>query len=62
MVWLLLKQLYGRRQKSGVLTDKKGRKRCAEVPHLFYHEETEVCLEVHVDDFYAVGPGEAAGF
>ena len=69
MVWLLLKQLYGRRPAprafsdfcSGVLTDKIGMKRCAEVPHLFYDEETEVCLEVHVDDFYAVGPGEAAG-
>lgn len=69
MVWLLLKQLYGRRPApktfsdfcSGVLTDKIGMKRCAEVPHLFYHEETEVCLEVHVDDFYAVGPGETAG-
>ena len=46
---------------SGVLTNKIGMKRCVEVPHLFYDEETEVCLEVHVDDFYAVGPGEAAG-
>ena len=69
LVWLLLKQLYGRRPAprkfsdfcSGVLTDKIGMKRCVEVPHMFYCEETEVCLEVHVDDFYAVGPGDAAG-
>ena len=69
LVWLLQKQLYGRRPAprafsnfiAGVLTEKIGMKRCIEVPHLFYHEETEVCLEVHVDDFYAVGPGESAG-
>ena len=30
-------------------------------PPSFYHPETEVCLEVHVDDFYAVGPGDSAG-
>ena len=68
-VWQLVKQLYGRRPAprafsdfvAGVLIDEIGMKRCVEVPHLYYHEETEVCLEVHVDDFYAVGPGEAAG-
>ena len=68
-VWQLVKQLYGRRPAprafsdfvAGVLIDEIGMKRCIEVPHLYYHEETEVCLEVHVDDFYAVGPGEAAG-
>ena len=36
-------------------------KRCIEVPHLYYHEGASVCLEVHVDDFYAVGPGASAG-
>ena len=68
-VWQLVKQLYGRRPAprafsdfvAGVLIDEIGMKRCVEVPHLYYHEETEVCLEVHVDDFYAVGPGESAG-
>ena len=33
--------------------------RCAEVPHLYHHVKEQVSLEVHVDDFYAVGPGTA---
>ena len=47
-VWQLVKQLYGRRPAprafsdfvAGVLIDKIGMKRCVEVPHLYYHEET----------------------
>ena len=68
-VWQLTRQLYGRRIAprafsdfaAGILVQKVGMKRCIEVPHLYFHEGTSVCLEVHVDDFYAVGPGGSAG-
>ena len=68
-VWRLTRQLYGWRIAprafsdfaAGILVHKLGMKRCIEVPHLYYHEGASVCLEVHVDDFYAVGPGVFAG-
>ena len=33
--------------------------RCEEVPHLYFHPVKKVAIEVHLDDFYAVGPGNA---
>ena len=68
-VWVLERQLYGRQKAprlfgdfaSGVIVDKVGFLRCPEVPHIYHHVKEQVTLEVHVDDFYAVGPGNAAG-
>ena len=65
-VWQLAKQLYGRQKAprrfgdhaAGIIVDRVGCQRCPEVPHLYFHEEEGVALEVHVDDFYAVGPGQ----
>ena len=67
-VWQLAKQLYGRQKAprqfgdhaAYVIVDEVGCRRCPEVPHLYFHEEEGVALEVHVDDFYAVGPGHSA--
>ena len=68
-LWILERQLYGRQKAprlfgdfaAGIIVDKAGFLRCPEVPHIYHHVKEQVTLEVHVDDFYAVGPGNAAG-
>ena len=65
--WKLAKQLYGRRPAPRKFSDKVASVmcqelqmlRCKEVPHLYFHPIKKVAIEVHVDDFYAVGPGNA---
>ena len=65
--WKLEKQLYGRRPAPRKFSDKVASVmcqelkmlRCQEVPHLYFHPIKKVAVEVHVDDFYAVGPGNA---
>ena len=66
-VWKLLKQLYGRQKAprefgdlvASTLVEGLAFDRCVEVPHIYYHREEQVAMEVHVDDFYCVGPGNA---
>eukprot|EP00435_Cladocopium_sp_Y103_P031934 s1307_g8.t1 len=66
-LWKLERQLYGRQHAprefgdyaSGVIVGRAGCERCAEVPHLYYHREEGVAIEVQINDFYAVGPGNA---
>lgn len=65
----LERQLYGRRpaprrfgdKVAPVMCEKLQTVRCKEVPHLYFHPTKGVAIahEVHVDDFYAVGPGNA---
>ena len=65
--WKLAKQLYGRRpaprkfsdKVASVMCQELSMLRCKEVPHLYFHPVKKVAIEVHVDDFYAVGPGNA---
>jgi len=67
--WKLERQLYGRRpgpaprkfgdKVSKIMCQDLGMNRCKEVPHLYFHPVKEVAIELHVDDFYAVGPGNA---
>ena len=64
--WQLAKQLYGRQKPprrfgnyvAYIVVDRVGCRRCPEVPHLYYYEEEGVALEVYMDDFYTVGPGQ----
>ena len=64
--WLLKKALYGRRtatkrwnKKLTSVLESIGVMSCDAQPSLFYCKETDVAVEVHVDDFDTAGPDEA---
>ena len=64
--WLLKKALYGRRtppkrwnKKLTAVLESMGVMSCDAQPSLFYCKETDVAVEVHVDDFDIAGPDEA---
>ena len=66
VMWRLRKQLPGRRKApqawidfiADTLVGKRSYVRCTEMPCFFRNPDTEVCLEVHMDDIHATGPDE----
>ncbi|CAK0835553.1 unnamed protein product [Prorocentrum cordatum] len=69
--WRLKKQLPGRRKAApgwvehmaGILADEMPMARCEVAPQFFYNSETEVVVELHMDDLRMAGPrGALEGF
>ncbi|CAK0865232.1 unnamed protein product [Prorocentrum cordatum] len=65
--WKLKRQLLGRRtaapgwveHMAGILMDETRLARCEMAPQFFYNSETEVVVELHMDDLHVAGPGDA---
>jgi hypothetical protein len=64
-LWMLKKQLYGRRKAAQKFVDtvaaimvKLRFSRCEIMPCYFFNEHRDVSCEIHMDDFYATGPQE----